>query len=96
MKTILIFGATGTVGAYTSLYLKEKGYTNVKMYLDGMPDWEKKNYGEITIEGRGSIDTWPIHNRTPNPIVYYPDAPATYARIRVVIDWLAARYGGVA
>lgn len=26
MKTILIFGATGTVGAYTSLYLKEKGY----------------------------------------------------------------------
>lgn len=26
MEKILIFGATGTIGAYTSLYLKEKGY----------------------------------------------------------------------
>lgn len=26
MKTIIVFGATGTVGAYTCLYLKEKGY----------------------------------------------------------------------
>lgn len=26
MKTILIFGATGTIGAYASLYLREKGY----------------------------------------------------------------------
>jgi len=31
-------------------YLKEQGYTNVKMYLDGMPDWQTKNYGEITID----------------------------------------------
>ncbi len=27
MKTILITGITGTVGAYTALYLKNKGYT---------------------------------------------------------------------
>ncbi len=26
MKKVLVFGATGTVGAYTCLYLKEKGY----------------------------------------------------------------------
>ena len=26
MKKVLVFGATGTVGAYTALYLKEKGY----------------------------------------------------------------------
>jgi UDP-glucose 4-epimerase len=26
MKTVLIFGATGTIGAYTALYLKSKGY----------------------------------------------------------------------
>jgi hypothetical protein len=50
------------------------------------PYWHTLD-GEITIEGRGSIDTWPIHNRTPNPIIYYPDAPNTAARIGVVIDW---------
>ena len=27
MKTIVVFGATGKVGCYTTLYLKEKGYT---------------------------------------------------------------------
>ena len=26
-KSVMIFGATGTVGAYTSVYLKERGYT---------------------------------------------------------------------
>lgn len=26
MKTIVVFGATGKVGCYTVLYLKEKGY----------------------------------------------------------------------
>ena len=26
MKKVLVFGATGTVGAYTCIYLKERGY----------------------------------------------------------------------
>ena len=26
MKKVIIFGATGTVGAYTSLFLKDLGY----------------------------------------------------------------------
>ena len=26
MKTIVVFGATGKVGCYSALYLKEKGY----------------------------------------------------------------------
>lgn len=26
MKKVLLFGATGTVGAYTCIYLKERGY----------------------------------------------------------------------
>lgn len=29
MKRVMVFGATGTVGAYTCLYLKEKGYSVV-------------------------------------------------------------------
>lgn len=29
MKTIVIFGATGKVGCYTALYLKEMGYNVV-------------------------------------------------------------------
>lgn len=28
--------------------LKEKGYTNVKVYLAGMPNWSKNSYAEIT------------------------------------------------
>lgn len=30
-------------------YLREKGYTNVEMYLDGQPDWDSKNYSEISM-----------------------------------------------
>lgn len=26
MKKIIVFGATGTIGAYTTIYFKEKGY----------------------------------------------------------------------
>ncbi|BAI81388.1 rhodanese domain protein [Deferribacter desulfuricans SSM1] len=29
-------------------YLRDKGYTNIKVYLAGMPDWSKKSYAEIT------------------------------------------------
>ncbi|WP_277656936.1 rhodanese-like domain-containing protein [Seleniivibrio woodruffii] len=53
-KTDYIVTYCGGVKCEKSLivakYLKEQGYTNVKMYLDGMPDWEKKNYGEITMD----------------------------------------------
>ncbi|XOB64754.1 rhodanese-like domain-containing protein [Deferribacteres bacterium DY0037] len=32
--------------------LKEKGYTNVKIYLDGQPDWDKNGtYNEVSLEG---------------------------------------------
>lgn len=33
-----------------ALYLMEKGYTNVKVYAAGMPDWKSKSYGEMSIE----------------------------------------------
>lgn len=29
MQTILLFGATGSVGAYTAIGLKEQGYTSL-------------------------------------------------------------------
>ena len=57
----------------------------IPFHMD-LPYWHTLA-GEISIEGLGSVDTWPIHNRTPNPIVYYPHTPGTYARIRVEIDW---------
>lgn len=32
--------------------LREKGYTNVKMYLDGQPDWNKRgSYNEVSLAG---------------------------------------------
>jgi len=32
--------------------LRAKGFTNIKMYLDGQPDWDKSgNYSEVSIEG---------------------------------------------
>jgi hypothetical protein len=44
-------------------------------------------YCQITLTGPGSIDTYPVHNRTLNRIVYTPAAPNTAARIDLVIDW---------
>ena len=32
MKKVIIFGATGTVGAYTSLFLKDLGYDKIATY----------------------------------------------------------------
>ena len=43
MKTIVIFGATGKVGCYAALYLKEKGTDFMETYR--MPDDEM-----VTIE----------------------------------------------
>lgn len=33
-----------------AVYLMKKGYTNVKVYAAGMPQWNKKSYGEMSIQ----------------------------------------------
>lgn len=46
MKTILIFGATGTIGAYTTIYLKNRGYNVVAI---GRRTWDNGFFEENQI-----------------------------------------------
>lgn len=60
-KTDYVITYCGGVKCEKSLtvakYLRDKGYTNVKMYLDGMPDWQSKSYSEVSLNvAKGIFD----------------------------------------
>lgn len=60
-KTDYIITYCGGVKCEKSLivakYLRDKGYTNIKMYLDGMPDWQTKSYSEVSLNvAKGIFD----------------------------------------
>jgi len=50
---ILLYGVGGCLSPTTSLNLKAMGFTNVKIYFGGFPDWCKTDYGVTTPDWLG-------------------------------------------
>lgn len=66
MKTIVIFGATGTVGTYTSLFLKEKGYNVIAVGKRNNDNNFFNNYDikyySLDITNLNDFDKLPLEN----------------------------------
>jgi rhodanese-related sulfurtransferase len=72
---ILLYGVGGCLSPTTSLNLKALGYTDVKIYFGGFPDWCKSDYGVTTPDWLGMA----IGKGIPHVLIDLRDAQAVKA-----------------